>query len=92
MVSQFSRLMVMYFHDTTISGQLGPLRRGTRFPVSIGPICARFPGMSHNVACKRAKPKQDDQVGFRTATPPSYPLGIVFIDFMGALTKSKWGI
>ena len=35
---------------------------------------------------------QNVQVEFHTATPSPYPLGRVFVDFMGPLTKTKCGI
>jgi len=41
--------------------------------------------------CQRAKPARDTKVGLHTATPASYPLERVFIDFMGPLIRTKRG-
>jgi len=41
--------------------------------------------------CQRAKPAQDTKVGLHTATPASYLLERVFIDFMGHLVCTKRG-
>jgi hypothetical protein len=47
--------------------------------------------MFASVICQRAKPAQDTKVGLHTATPASYPLERVFIDFMGPLIRTKRG-
>jgi len=41
--------------------------------------------------CQRAKPAQNMKVGLHSATPASYPLERVFIDFMGPLVRTKKG-
>jgi len=41
--------------------------------------------------CQRAKPAQDTKMGLHQATPASYPLERVFIDFIGPLVRTKRG-
>jgi len=62
------------------------------FPFPLAQVARHFPDVQQCDLCKRAKLVQNAQVGFHTANPSCYPLGIVFIDFMGPLTKTKQGI
>jgi hypothetical protein len=41
--------------------------------------------------CQRAKPAQNIAVGLHSASPMTFPMERVFIDFMGPLTRSKRG-
>jgi len=47
--------------------------------------------MYDGASCQRAKPSQNDQVGFHSATPSSQPMEKLFIDFVGTLTRTKRG-
>jgi hypothetical protein len=76
--------VVKYFNDTPILWAFKTWY--------IGPSCARVSRFVRRDLCKRAKPAQNAQLGFHTATPSSYPLGRVFIDCMGPLTNTKLGI
>jgi len=90
----YLRLILKYFHDSPMSGHLGPFKTWKK----VGHTCYWpklredvFHYVRHCDLCQRAKPAQDNKVWLHTATPASYPLERVFIDFMGPLIRTKKG-
>ena len=86
------RLMLKYFHDSPMSRHLGIFNTWNK-------IGRKFywPKMKEDIfryvrqcdLCQRAKPAQNTKVGLHQATPTSYPLERVFIDFMEPLVRTK---
>jgi hypothetical protein len=86
-------MLLKYFHDSPMSGHLGSFKTWRKvghqfYCQNWGMI---FFSLCASVTCQWAKPAQDTKVGLHTATPASYPLERVFIDFMGPLMRTKRG-
>ena len=87
-------ILLKYFHDSPVSGHLGSFKTWNK-------IGRKFywPKMKEVIfryvrqcdLCQRAKPAQNTKAGLHQATPASYPLERVFIDFMGPLVRTKKG-
>jgi len=87
-------MLLKYFHDSPMSGHLGLFKTwkktGRQF---------YWPKLRDDVfkyvrqcdLCQRAKLTKDTKVGLHLATPASYPLERVFIDFTGPLICTKRG-
>jgi hypothetical protein len=91
----FLRLMLLkYFHNSPMSGHLGLFKTWKKVGRQF-----YWPKLRDDVfryvrqcdLCQHAKPAQNTKVGLHAATPASYPLERVFIDFMGPLVRTKRG-
>jgi hypothetical protein len=89
-----SPMLLKYFHDCPMSRHLGAFKTwkevGRQFfwPKLRDDV---FKYVRQCDLCQHAKLARDARVGLHAATPASYPLERVFLDFMGPLVRTKRG-
>ena len=84
-------MLLKHFHDSPTSGHLGSFKTWEKVGHQFYWPKLRedvFYYVRHDL-CQHAKPARDNKMGLHTATPASYPLDRVFIDFMGPLICTK---
>jgi hypothetical protein len=84
-------MLFHYFHDTAIFVHLGG--RKTFRKIAAKNASGDFKYVRKCDLCHWAKPAQTTAVVFHSNTPPSRPVGRIFMDFVGPLTRTKrWNI
>jgi hypothetical protein len=87
-------MLLKYFHDSPMSGNLGAFKNGKTLGVNFtGRNSGMFSIVVVCVICQRPMSAQDARVGSHTATPASYPLDgfHLFHGTRSAYQKTKSG-